>query len=592
MRLLMPALTTPYEPAPAGSSPVGIVSSPQSALRTLRITRDRKKIGAYLLDHEILIMLREEDRQTAVDALSEAGYRVMPSLSPAVKGEDLLRLNLIAAGSWGNVLLFEADLKQYRINFRVAVYDIDSKTLCSVSRDLNPGITRLLDLMGLEVESTNWADTPSSLRKKLTLEVTDWGYERAVAGPQTIASIESTHRIVRSLSTSATLRVPPEVAEAVNQLFAVPVEDPFVEEVTLRPGDPPKGFWSSQHGVLSRQELHKLREVGLLEGISLPSDWREHWAHALELSPSHAPSLTALSLHDAHPDWWAALPVSLSRERLSGVWLLGHNDTKPAWIQSDFTGSEEDRLGSAVAAIVLASDGLEWLERRSVIEQECALCGRPFTPSRLAAGLVAQLRTAKVCHLCVRVGAATPPLSSSRALEAGAEAAVRELVRQARRVISASMIPDLLAHGDIDPVTMILLRHALPESTEGGWATWLARAGVLGDGWRPSRGYVSIAADGHECRSLFERIVDDFLWAHGIEHEPEPPYPFDEKLNPHGSRADWKLADGRYIEAAGLMSQEEYALKMARKRQLATKYGIQLVVLTEADLPRLLEVLS
>lgn len=592
MRLLMPALTAPFEPVSIGSSPVGLARSPQSAMRTLLITRDRKKIGAYLLDHEILIMLHEEDRQAAVGALSAAGYQVSPSLSPAVKGESLLRLNLIAVGNWGNVLLFEAELKQYRINFRVALYDIDSKTLCSVARDLNPGITRLLDLMGLEVASTNWVDTPSSLRNKLTLEVTDWGYERAVAGPHTADSIVSDNRIVRSLSKSAALRVPPEIAAAVNQLFSVPVVDPFVEEVTIRPGDPAQGFWSSQHGVLGRWELPKLREVGLLEGISLPPDWREHWAVALELSPSHAPALTALSLHDAHPDWWATLPVSLSRERLSGVWLLGHSDKKPTWIQSDLTGDEEDRLGSAVAAIVVASGDLDWLERTSALKQECALCGRPFTPSRLAAGLVAQLRTSKVCHLCVRVGVTTPPLSSSPTLQAGAEAAVRELIRQAGRVVSVSMIPNLLAHGDIDPVTMILLRHALPESTEGGWATWLARAGVLGDSWRPSRGYVSIAADGHECRSLFERVVDDFLWAHGIEHDTEPPYPFDEKLNPHGSRADWKLADGRYIEAAGLMSKEEYALKMARKQQLAAKYGIKLVVLTEADLPRLKEVLN
>lgn len=40
------------------------------------------------------------------------------------------------------------------------------------------------------------------------------------------------------------------------------------------------------------------------------------------------------------------------------------------------------------------------------------------------------------------------------------------------------------------------------------------------------------------------------------------------------------------------MSQKAYALKMARKRQLAAKYGIQVVVLTDADLPRPKEVLS
>ena len=94
------------------------------------------------------------------------------------------------------------------------------------------------------------------------------------------------------------------------------------------------------------------------------------------------------------------------------------------------------------------------------------------------------------------------------------------------------------------------------------------------------------------CRSLFERYVDDYLYARGVRHEPEPPYPYDSELNPTGLRADWKLADGRFVEAAGLMSKAEYASKMARKTELAVKHGIQLVVLTDVDLPHLAERLA
>lgn len=587
MRQLMPVITEPYAPASSDAAPLGIAKSPRSSLPTLLVTKDRKKIGAYLIDHQVLIMVREEDRSAAAQALAEAGFTVKDPLAPAESGEQLLRLRVTAIGSWGNVLLFEVDLQQHRVDFRVAVYDLETKVLCSVARDLNPGITRLLALTGLEVESTNWIDTPAVLRKKLALEVVDWGYERAVPDLASAASRSVGDKVVRTLTPSAAARVPPEIATAVNKLFATPVKDPFTDETIVKPGDIPRGFWSHQHGVLDQWELSRLRELSDLQGVILPADWRTHWEGAQNLSRSHALSLTALSLHDAHPDWWATLPSEPAREYLHGIWLLGHSDKMPGWMRADETRTEEHRFGAAVAAIIAAVGELDWLEPASVVPQDCALCGRSFKPSMLAAGHVAQLRTAQVCHLCVRFGFETLPLSSSPELEAGSIVAVREIVRLAGRVISASMIPDLLFEGSVDPVTMILLRHILPDGSGGSWATWLARAGVLGEGWRPSRGYISIAADGHHCRSLFERIVDDFLSANDIGHEVEPPYPFDAELNPHGARADWRLADGRYVEAAGLMSKADYVAKMTRKAELASKYGISLVVLTEADLPKL-----
>lgn len=87
-------------------------------------------------------------------------------------------------------------------------------------------------------------------------------------------------------------------------------------------------------------------------------------------------------------------------------------------------------------------------------------------------------------------------------------------------------------------------------------------------------------------------MVDDFMSAHGIEHDPEPPYPFDSELNPHGSLADWRLGDGRYVEAAGLLTKREYAAKTERKAELAAKYGLKVLVLTENDLPRLRQLLG
>jgi hypothetical protein len=54
------------------------------------------------------------------------------------------------------------------------------------------------------------------------------------------------------------------------------------------------------------------------------------------------------------------------------------------------------------------------------------------------------------------------------------------------------------------------------------WTDWLARAGLLTEGFRTSRGVTVMAKDGHICRSLLERQIDDFFYDNGIEHETEP----------------------------------------------------------------------
>ena len=57
-----------------------------------------------------------------------------------------------------------------------------------------------------------------------------------------------------------------------------------------------------------------------------------------------------------------------------------------------------------------------------------------------------------------------------------------------------------------------------------------------------------------------------------------------EKLNPNKlSRTDWKVGN-IFIEYAGLMDDSEYASKMKRKKQLADKNGLQLIIIGPADL--------
>jgi hypothetical protein len=72
--------------------------------------------------------------------------------------------------------------------------------------------------------------------------------------------------------------------------------------------------------------------------------------------------------------------------------------------------------------------------------------------------------------------------------------------------------------------------------------------------------------------------------AHDIRHELEPPYPYDRVLNVNGLRADWLLADGTFVEASGMTTDVTYQAKIERKRHLARQVGINLVIVTEADL--------
>lgn len=588
MRQLIPEFTTPFVPDETVGEAISAHNSPQSRLPTMLVRRGRKKIGSYLISHHLLIVEREEDRSAAAAAMTAAGFEVRPSLDVPRGGEGVLRMKPTVIGAWGNVMVFELTFPSPRSSPRVALYDLDAQALCVVSKELIPHVTRVLAFMGMAVESAGTRALPARLRDKLDWDAEMWGWSHVLDGPIYPDTGQSKSAVVRTLTPDAAARVPDDVALAVDEIFAVPVADPFIPSPALE-GYPVEGFWSYQHGVLEPETVAMLRDAASRTQVSLPENWEAQWERAMAISPSHAPSLTALFLHDSHPEWWGAVtPYKVGDHQ----WLLGHSDKKPMWMRVDETNAEEWRFTAVVAAVVAAIDDLDWLVPTSLVPQDCALCGRTFTPSKLAAGHVAQLRTAAVCHLCVRILPDGVAGSRSPALEAGATAAVSEVIRYAGRVISQSMLPALFADEAIDPVTLILLQQVLPAPTERGWVAWLAKAGVLGEGWRPSRGYISVAADGHECRSAFERFVDDYLWSAKIPHDVEPPYPYDPDLNPNGSRADWLLPDGTFVEAAGLMSKREYAAKMARKNELAAKYGIPLLVLTEADLSRLDTVLA
>ncbi|MDX6244769.1 MAG: hypothetical protein QOE76_2492 [Frankiales bacterium] len=130
-------------------------------------------------------------------------------------------------------------------------------------------------------------------------------------------------------------------------------------------------------------------------------------------------------------------------------------------------------------------------------------------------------------------------------------------------------------------------RYTLSRLWPGGLsAIWLGAG--LADCVRTSRGVVSVAADGHACRSLLERYVDDWLSSHHITHSCEPQWPCHPTLNAGGfRRADWLLEGDVYVEMAGMLDDPIYAAKIDHKRQLAMALGVELIVLTPDDLGRL-----
>jgi hypothetical protein len=128
------------------------------------------------------------------------------------------------------------------------------------------------------------------------------------------------------------------------------------------------------------------------------------------------------------------------------------------------------------------------------------------------------------------------------------------------------------------------------------WFGVLQKAQLVGNAWRPAGsryGTYCRAEDGHLCRSLLEKSVDDWFASRGIGHEREPRWPYHAVLNPTGKkRADWLLADGSYAECLGLADKSWYDAKTAQKWKLAQEMGIRLYLIYPDDILRLERVLA
>ncbi len=87
------------------------------------------------------------------------------------------------------------------------------------------------------------------------------------------------------------------------------------------------------------------------------------------------------------------------------------------------------------------------------------------------------------------------------------------------------------------------------------------------------------ARDGHRCDSLSERIIDDWLFDHGIPHEREVRY---------GStrmRSDFSIFQNTVIEFFGLAGiQHKYDQLIEKKKRICKKLNLRLIALYPDDI--------
>jgi hypothetical protein len=234
---------------------------------------------------------------------------------------------------------------------------------------------------------------------------------------------------------------------------------------------------------------------------------------------------------------------------------------------------------------------------------ECAGCGKKFLESSVRSSLAERVGyKIRFCHDCYSkvfwlndYSAGPSSMSQDEMLN---QLATLATVLESVPLATFVKQPDLATASEEKQIAVVKSLLAMPSystyvETFGSWLKALILAGVLEDGTQPSgRGTRCIAADGHECLSLAERTIDDWLSAHDIPHEKEPLYPYHFYLNPSGRmRADWRVGE-TLVEYAGLMDEPEYAAKMETKQEIAAEFGFPLLLVLPQDILSLDETLG
>lgn len=239
------------------------------------------------------------------------------------------------------------------------------------------------------------------------------------------------------------------------------------------------------------------------------------------------------------------------------------------------------------------------IEVRKPATKVCRNCGEEFLESSIRASISIQANYNTIfcsnCYDKVLSGGINVPTKQSAKPPSEMLTILREFCEAIKFIPSSSFMaqPKFFSLIEDDQVRAINIFLDMPlykfyVNEFGSWFKALIQAGILDDGTqRLFFGTRCLAIDGHECASIAEKTIDDWMTNQNINHEKEPLYPYDQELNPGSKlRADW-LVDNMLIEYAGLMNRKEYSEKMSRKELLANKHGLELIILTAEDLLKL-----
>ncbi|TCJ31047.1 hypothetical protein [Nocardioides jejuensis] len=616
---------------------ISLRRSPGSSMGpNLIIKLDGTEIGRYLLEPRILDVPRwcRPSVEGLLRSRGEVPRRSLPSLPlpTAVTcrfevSRDLIRFtvpaSVFARDDAEDPSAREIGLLRLQSRIGVAIAEEFHDLMRHRAAELGFPVDQFVspsDLPGpfatTDVESLEWR--PKALRPSSRVHQDD--YELAPALVAYLADQEAKLEATRRARLIPLPQVQSDVAAKLPPLVAAAIEEAW--ELRRSGGDVARGReWSLEaaaHGnCLTSEQVEKLKD--LTPTIPLPLGFSETHNSVKRDSPSQAPFRLALELRDAHPDWWEALPWSdlndVSRNgagpastfkhvthgvieesgQAEFIRLVSHMGSSWPVVHWPTDLGLNDQMRAWLAVSALAQADLFDVDL-GLIQRRCALCGLDFHLGTHRFNIVVFTQTEELCWPCGLAAAYGMPGSWTSAREAAMPHALKSLAEEVGTAPSLALLQLSIADGVTDRILACALRSVLPakgQHSTGNWMQWLQAAGVLEGGWRASRGIISIANDGHHCRSMFERHVDDFFSQNHIPHQCEPTWPYHATHNPTGlRRADWLLPGGVHVEAAGMMSRGDYAAKMSAKVALAEELGIEIIVIQPSDVVRLDEVFS
>jgi len=350
-----------------------------------------------------------------------------------------------------------------------------------------------------------------------------------------------------------------------------------------------------------------LRAVLALPDPALPGQtcWSAHpdrgpedlgWSHHVEWSAADQEALDEV---------WSAGGDAIVDELIDrwATWWIFHADASLIAVDPDFARRLDEQAGRMyprrqdgwrarwastatwIGAFVRTRRRRTWDPPRPT---PCAVCGRRFAPEAISPWMITQFGPARYCAACCCRARNGRPSPISREVAANALRSLRDTLGliPAQSFAETTRISDLpadvrdraMAALTCTPSVEVAVEALGVDPGRGKWLRVLQASGLVDDAWRPARGTYCLAADGHACRSLGERTIDDYLNANGIEHEPEPAYPGT------ALRADWRLGDGTFVEYAGLLADPSYRDRLLTKIERAAVADIPVLVISPDDL--------